>query len=66
MNNVKLNFDTENQNGNVIAIAEVNADSENKASSILDEYLEENYPQYGRTPDAHFEEDGEYYFKVVE
>lgn len=49
--------------GNSVAIAKVTASSENKASSLLDAELENNYPELGRS-DCHFEENGKYYFSV--
>lgn len=65
--NVIINFDAPvKQYGNSVALATVTANSENQATSLLDNYLAENHPELGRMPNAHFEEDGKYYFAVTE
>jgi RNA binding exosome subunit len=64
MKAVNLNFEGNFNNGNVVAIAEVKANSENEASSLLDSFLEENHPELGRE-ESHFEENNTYFFRVV-
>lgn len=68
MKNVKLDFGREavvqSRRENLIAIAEVRAVNEQSAEMILENYLEEEYPDYGRE-NCHFEENGIYYFYVI-
>lgn len=66
MKNVNLNFEAVEQNRreDLVAVAEVKANNEQKAECMLDAYLEDNYPNYGRE-ESHFEENGIYYFNVI-
>lgn len=66
MKNVHLNFEAVEQNRreDLVAVAEVKANNEQKAESVLDAYLEDKYPNYGRE-ESHFEENGIYYFNVI-
>lgn len=66
MKNVHLNFEAVEQNRreDLVAVAEVKANNEQKAECVLDAYLEDNYPNYGRE-ESHFEENGIYYFNVI-
>lgn len=64
MTTVTINFEKQvKSNGNSVAIAEVVAETENLASSLLDTELENNYPQLGRS-DCHFEENGKFYYSI--
>ena len=66
MNAIKVDFQRPvAMYGDSVALAEVKAESENEASSILDDYLEKNHPDLGRKSDPHFEEDGKYYYAIV-
>lgn len=68
MRNVKLDFrreaDVQSRSEDLIVTAEVRAENEQSAEIFLDNYLEEEYPDYGRK-NCHFEENGIYYFNVV-
>ena len=68
MKNVKLDFrreaDVQSRSEDLIVTAEVRAENEQSAEIFLDNYLEEEYPDYGRE-NCHFEENGIYYFYVI-